>query len=98
MKVRSFGCTWALMMAGAVALCFAQSNAWNGTWKLNEAKSHTGPSFSLAITPQGEYQITSGSYAYKFLCDGKYYPIVGHDMIACLKATDGVLDAAFKVN
>ncbi len=86
------------MIAAVATPCFPQSNAWNGTWKLNAAKTHTGPSFSLTITPQGEYQMISGSYNYNFFCDSKYYPIVGQNLIACLKATDKVLDAAFKVD
>jgi len=72
-----------LILAAALG-CSRPSPAWNGTWKLNESKSSIpGPSFSVAISPQGEYHLDNGTYSYSFGCDGSQYPTIGSRTISC---------------
>jgi hypothetical protein len=64
----------------AVAICLRPSQDWNGTWKLNPAKSNTaGPSFTISITPDGMYHSGSAD----FRCDGKVYPAANSFTITC---------------
>lgn len=77
----------------------AEANAWDGTWKLNEAKSQlSGPTFTIAILGKGEFQIVTRSYDYKLTCDGKYRPVFGNRSLACLKATANTMDTAEREN
>ncbi len=73
----------------------AESNAWNGSWKLNAGKSQLGgPTFTITILPQGEYQIVTRSLSYKLICDGKYRPVMGHRSLACVNGTLTSMDVA----
>jgi hypothetical protein len=77
----------------------AESNAWDGTWRLNEAKSQLGgPTFTITILPKGEFQIVTRSLSYKLICDGKYRPVVGHRSLACVSGTLTSMDVAEKDN
>ena len=77
----------------------AEPNAWDGTWKLNVAKSHlSGPTFVIKSLGKNEFQILTSSLTYKLLCDGQYRPVVGNRTVACLKATEKAMDTAEKTN
>jgi hypothetical protein len=77
----------------------AEANAWDGTWKLDKAKSQfSGPTFTIAILGKGEFQIVTRSYDYKLICDGKYRPVFGNRSLACLKATANTMDTAEREN
>jgi hypothetical protein len=52
-----------IVLAVAVLPSSAESNAWDGTWKLNEAKSQLGgPTFTLTISPKGEFSVLRACY------------------------------------
>jgi hypothetical protein len=75
MRSISIGYVLSLIVAMNASTCLAESNAWTGTWHLNETKSQSpGPSFTELVTPQGEYQMNNGRFSYSFRCDGKEYP------------------------
>lgn len=59
------------------------ANPWDGTWKLNYAKSKlTGSTFTMEKSGS-MYTMHDGAITYKFACDGKDYPIASDYMIAC---------------
>ena len=75
-------CASAFALA-AVVPCFAAGSPWDGTWKLNQAKSKlTGQ--TVTITQDGAmYNVNTGTIQYKFACDGKDYPILADRTISC---------------
>jgi hypothetical protein len=51
------------------------SPGWNGTWKLDEAKSRVpATTLTVSITPEGMVHSESGSSTLSFRCDGNRYP------------------------
>lgn len=70
---------------------------WNGTWKLNQAKSHmTGDTYTL--TKSGNrYHMNAGSFQYDYACDGKDYPTIAGETVSC-KETATTLDSTYKQN
>jgi hypothetical protein len=73
---------------------FGQTNAWNGTWRLNQAKSRLGgPTFTIAVLPGGGFKITTRNISYTLICDGKYRP-VGQRNLACTEGTLTTMDVA----
>jgi hypothetical protein len=87
-------------MLGAVALSAtvaAADSPWDGTWKLNPAKSKlTGYTFSYKALPGGKLQYDNGAqFAVTFACDGKPYPIVGTSTVVCTTPSTGEYDYAF---
>jgi hypothetical protein len=63
---------------GVIALtaagCRGPSPDWNGTWKLDPAKSdNPGTTFTVSMSPDGVYRSGSGASAANFRCDGKGY-------------------------
>jgi len=62
-------------VALAIAGCRGPSPDWNGTWKLDPARSNIPDwIFSVSITPDGMYHSGSGGPTANFRCDGKGYP------------------------
>lgn len=76
-------CLCVAVLSMAAVPCMAAGPSWDGTWKLDQAKSHmTGATFT--IIKNGEmYTFTNGSIRYKFACDGKDYTIVPGRTAAC---------------
>lgn len=70
---------------------------WNGTWKLNQAKSHlTGETFTL--TKYGnKYHFNGGSFQFDYACDGKDYPIFGGETVSC-RETPTAINSVYKQN
>lgn len=73
---------------------------WDGQWTLNEAKSHYfAPTFSVALSPSGEYRVNNGAFGYSFRCDGKEYPAASGATTSCTQispraiALKGLADA-----
>lgn len=79
---------------------FAAESPWNGTWKLDEAKSHVGEDEPMTInqSADGKYHIVDGDA--KYACDGKDYPIgaISGAAIACTASGATALDVTVKVN
>ncbi len=81
-KLLCCACAAALSMAAAVP-CFAAGSPWDGTWKLNQTKSKMTGS-TVTITKAGDmYMVNTGSFSYKFACDGKDYPILADRTVSC---------------
>ena len=94
MKTRLY-CVCAAM---ALAVpCFAAGPSWDGTWKLNEAKSKlTG--YSFTIEDKGNMMhMSDGAFAYDFACDGKDYPTVADRTMMCTGSPAAGYDNVTKV-
>ena len=71
------------VMALAAAPCLAAGSSWDGTWKLNEAKSKMTGS-TTTITQNGKmYMADSGAFKFSFACDGKDYNILADATTSC---------------
>jgi hypothetical protein len=77
-------CALAAAVSLAVAApCFAAGSPWDGTWKLNQAKSKmTGSTFTIT-QDGGMYTVDTGAIQFKYACDGKDYPILADRTISC---------------
>jgi hypothetical protein len=89
-------CAIAVIFAG----CHHTPSPWDGQWTLNTTKSHyAAPTFSIAVSPSGEYRVDSGAFGYSFLCDGKDYPATSGHTTSCTQinpraiALKGLADA-----
>jgi hypothetical protein len=81
-KLLYCACAAALSMA-AVVPCFAAGSPWDGTWKLDAAKS-TLTGSTITITQDGRmYTLDTGAIKFKVACDGKDYPIVANYSESC---------------
>ena len=72
----------------AVPVCFAAGSPWDGTWKLNQAKSKlTGDVFTLTALPNGGFHVSSPGHSMDrdYTCDGKDYIVVGDTTGTCKK-------------
>jgi len=79
-------CAFALALVSTTA--FAAS-PWDGTWKLDRAKSHfTGASFTYAKTADGMWQVKNGPLTIAFATDGKSYPVLDADHTMMVTMTD----------
>jgi hypothetical protein len=98
-KLLYYACAAVLAMF-AVSPCFAADSPWNGTWKLNEAKSRmTGNTITLTVSPDGKIHFSNGgTIEYTFACDGKDYTTIADRSISCEKMTDTVSDTTTKIN
>ena len=81
MKTRLY-CVCAALALAAVP-CIAAGSSWDGTWKLNAAKSKfTGDTFSIA--PKGNMMTFSdGVVSYDFACDGKAHAMIADRTVTC---------------
>lgn len=89
----------AAVLLTAVPACFAASSPWNGTWKLNEAKSKlTGSIETVSTAPDGKMTVSTSGVSFSFGCDGRSYPIMAGRTIVCNKPSstevDGVISAS----
>lgn len=69
----------------AVAPCFAAGSTWDGTWKLDIAKSKmTGDTFTIESKANGVMHFSNGStISYDYTCDGKAYLVIADRTITC---------------
>jgi hypothetical protein len=66
-------CTAQILMAQTVS-------PWNGSWKLDRAKSHlSGTSYTMSKGPDGIWTNSAGNLSYTFAPDGKPYPMFDKD-------------------
>ena len=62
---------------------FAAGQSWNGTWKLNQAKSKMTGS-TVTITQDGKmYTLDTGSFKFSYACDGKDYNVLPDRTLSC---------------
>jgi hypothetical protein len=72
----------AVLAACAASPCFAADSPWDGTWKLNQARSKmTGE--TETITRAGDMYTIQGPVDVKFACDGKDYPFLENRSNSC---------------
>jgi hypothetical protein len=74
-------------LALAAAPCLAAGSSWNGTWKLNAAKSKmTGETYT--IEAKGDMlHFSMGPVQFDYRCDGKTYPTFGTGTTECTGST-----------
>ena len=77
--------------------CIAQSNPWNGSWKLDPSSlKYEGATFSVATDADG-FTVTRGGQAQpKVVCDGKEQKSTNGTMLTCTKSADGYAITASK--
>jgi hypothetical protein len=77
----------AALFAAATQHAQASDSAYDGTWKIDVAKSKlTGATFTYASSPAGKIRYSNGSSAsYVFACDGKPYPTIPGETVTCSK-------------
>jgi len=78
-------------------LSIAQSNPWNGSWKLDQSSlKYEGATFSVATDADG-FTVTRGGQAQpKVVCDGKEQKSANDIMLACTKSETGYAITASK--
>jgi len=88
------GALGALVLSVTVA---AAESPWDGTWKLNPAKSKlTGYTFSYKALPGGKLQYNNGAeIAITFACDGKPYTTIGASTVVCTTPSSAEYDYTF---
>jgi hypothetical protein len=81
MKSRLFCACAALALVAAP--CLAAGSSWDGTWKLNVAKSKfTGDTFT--VEAKGDMMhLSDGTVSFDFACDGKAYMIIADRSWTC---------------
>lgn len=68
----------------AAVPCFAAGSSWDGTWKLDQAKSKlTGDTFTIEAKGNGMMRYSSGTFSYDFACDGKAYTVLADRTVTC---------------
>jgi hypothetical protein len=90
----------AALLAAFTSPAFATNASWNGTWKLDRAKSQmTGDTFTYSMNANGTIRFSNGGpVTYDFACDGKDYTVVTGYTIACKKVSDTAYDFTNKEN
>jgi hypothetical protein len=89
-------CAGVVLVAAAVP-CFGAGQSWDGTWKLNEAKSKfTGETLVIEDKGNGMMHYMSGNIAFDFACDGKPYTVIADRTFACTGSVAGGYDYVFK--
>jgi hypothetical protein len=77
--------------------CTAQSNPWNGSWKLDPSSlKYEGATFSVATDADG-FTVTSGGEAQpKVVCDGTEHKSTNGTTLTCTKSANGYVITASK--
>src|ERR1039457_2184938 len=77
--------------------CIAQSNPWNGSWKLDPSSfKFEGATFSVATDADG-FTVTRGGQAQpKVVCDGTEQKSTNGTTLTCTKSADGYAITASK--
>ena len=90
---------WIVFCAFAAAQgCRAPSPDWNGTWKLNLAKSSfQGQVLTISMSADSEYRFDENS-SHTIRCDGKDRPIGNNRTLVCVRSGVTVLDITQKEN
>lgn len=108
LKLLRCACTAALL-TGYPLLSFGSGSPWNGTWKLNDAKSNfTGDVFSITMKDDGSFNYSDGPISYDFACNGNPYSTFANRTITCtggpqrgftftMKAGSTVLSKSYRV-
>jgi hypothetical protein len=79
--------------------CRGASPDWNGTWKLDPAKSYlpVGTAIVVSISPDGMWHNSGGGGTSNFRCDGKRYQATDILVVDCTQANSSDVEiTAFK--
>jgi hypothetical protein len=89
----------AALVAGAAVPALALASPFDGTWKLDTAKSKfTGDTMTYSKTSTGYHFSNGGPMSYDFAIDGKDNTLVPGRTMAWSKASDGGWDVVAKAN
>jgi hypothetical protein len=89
----------AIILAAGSTPALAHAGAFDGTWKLDVAKSKfTGDTFTYAKTAAGYRYSNGATVSYAFAADGKDYPTIPGRTVAWTKNADGSWDVVTKAN
>ena len=70
-------------LALVAAPCVAAASNWDGTWKLDPAKSKMTGSTVTITQNDNMYTLDTGSFKFSFGCDGKDYHVLPDRTISC---------------
>ena len=92
-----------LLFAGLAATCttacHASDSLWNGTWKLNDAKSkRTGSVDTISQSADGKYTVATSGLTLSFACDGADYPMPGGRTMSCVRVNPTTMHTVFKAD
>lgn len=88
---------FAVLAAAATPVCMAADNPWNGTWKLNDAKSkRTGSVDTISQSSDGKYTVATSGITLSFACDGADYPMPGGRTMSCTRVNKTTFHTVFK--
>ncbi|HEY1560891.1 MAG TPA: hypothetical protein VGF71_08380 [Caulobacteraceae bacterium] len=89
----------ALILAGVAVPALALAGPFDGTWKLDTAKSKfTGDTMTYTKTATGYHFSNGGPVSYDFAVDGKDFTIIPSRSVAWSKAAGGGWDIVTKAN
>lgn len=89
----------AAILAGAAVPVLALASPFDGTWKLDLAKSKfTGDTMTYTKTATGYHFSNGSTFSFNFADDGKDYTTVPTRTVAWTKAADGGWDVVAKAN
>ena len=88
----------AVLAALAATPCHASDSPWNGTWKINQAKSKTtGDTFTVSEGAGGKYHFSNGgTIEYDYACDGKEYTTLADRTVSCTGSPAAGMDYTYK--
>lgn len=100
MKASIYSISVAALLAVSTSPALASNASWNGTWKLDLAKSQmTGDTFTYSMNANGTiHYANGGTISFDFACDGKDYTVIADSTIACKKVSDTAYDFTNKQN
>lgn len=100
MKISIYSICVAALLAASTSPAPASTATWNGTWKLDQAKSQmTGDTFTYSMNANGTiHYANGGTVSFDFACDGKDYAVIADFTTACKKINDTTYDGTDKQN
>src|SRR4051812_46483718 len=98
MRARMIGCAAAILTFTAGSL-WAQAPSFDGTWKLNIAKSQlTGQTVTFEKKPNGLLHFDSQGFAYDFDLEGKEHPTPDGGTTAWTQVNPTTLETTNRAN
>ncbi len=89
----------ALLVLSSASSAWASGSPWNGTWKVNEAKSRYARRTFTISEKGGMLHLTNGgSSEYDFRCDGKEYTTSAKHTLSCRKNSERTYDFVSKAS
>jgi hypothetical protein len=84
-------------LALAVPCLVAAGQSWDGTWKMNVAKSKlSGATFEFTDKGNGMMHYSDATFSYDFACDGKAYTVIADRTLTCTGSAQTGYDNVYK--